>query len=62
ILRLYNTADKPTKTAIRLHHLIKRVYLSQLNEQRKQKVTFAKPGILEWTFKPKEIVTFEIER
>jgi len=60
ILRLYNAADETTQTAIRFHPRIKTIYLSQLNEQRKREVSFSKPGILEWAFKPKEIVTFEV--
>jgi len=61
IFRIYNTAEKATEAAIRFHPMIQKIYLSQLSEKRGPEIAVPKGGVLNWTFKPKEIVTFELE-
>ena len=61
IFRLYNTADEATETTIKFNPMIKKIYLSRLDEKRGPEIAASKQGMLKWTFKPKEIVTFELE-
>ena len=61
ILRLYNTKNESVTIPVWFHKCVKTVYRSTLSEKREEELALTAQNVLKWTFKPKQIVTFELE-
>ena len=60
-MRLFNPTEKQVKTQVKFQPVIKKVWITNMNEERREEIKLSDTHTIPLTFGKKKILTVEVE-